>query len=249
MHLSISTWKGIMTINSSASSTSVGRESATDTVREVGAQAAQAGRNVTATVKEQGGETLAEATRQARNLYGEARGQLASQAGEQQRRTAGGLRSLADEMRAMAEQGGQSGPVSEFARQAAERIHVTAGWLEEREPGDLLTEVRAYARRNPATFLVGAALLGVVAGRLTRNMGGSGVQDAAAGDHGLVVAETAPPANGSVGQVDDASTSALSVAAPASQSPTTQPARGMTRVADPADLEGLSSSSPAGVRP
>ncbi|GGM16309.1 hypothetical protein [Micromonospora yangpuensis] len=70
----------------------------------------------------------------------------------------------------MAEQGGQSGPMTEVARQAADRVHGVAGWLEERQPGDILTEVRDYARRNPGTFLVGAAVLGVLAGRLTRNI-------------------------------------------------------------------------------
>ncbi|MFG1882219.1 hypothetical protein [Micromonospora sp. NPDC049102] len=112
--------------------------------------------------------------RQARNLYGEARSQLASQTGEQQRRAAGGLRSIADEMRSMAEQGGQAGPVSELTRQAADRVHGVAGWLEERQPGDLINEVRDYARRNPGTFLVGAAVLGVLAGRLTRGISAAG---------------------------------------------------------------------------
>ncbi|HEX7746373.1 MAG TPA: hypothetical protein VF462_14065 [Micromonosporaceae bacterium] len=138
--------------------------------RNVGSQAAQAGSDVAQTAKQQGREVAGEATRQARNLYGEARDQLASQTSDQQRRAAGGLRSLADEMRAMAEQGGQSGPVSELARQAADRVHGVAGWLEAREPGDIVNEVRHYARRNPGTFLAGAALLGVLAGRLTRNL-------------------------------------------------------------------------------
>lgn len=139
-------------------------------VRNVGSQTVQAGGQVTETAKEQGREVAGEATRQARNLYGEARSQFASQTSEQQRRAAGGLRSLADEMRSMAEQGGQAGPVSELARQAADRVHGLAGWIEAREPGDVLNEVREYARRSPGTFLVGAALLGVVAGRLTRNI-------------------------------------------------------------------------------
>ncbi|MEK8109635.1 hypothetical protein NKG94_44550 [Micromonospora sp. M12] len=73
-------------------------------------------------------------------------------------------------MRSMAEQGGQAGPVTELARQAADRVHGVAGWLEERDPGDMLNEVRDYARRNPGTFLVGAAVLGVLAGRLTRGI-------------------------------------------------------------------------------
>ncbi|MFG3641943.1 hypothetical protein ACGF3C_16915 [Micromonospora sp. NPDC047762] len=168
-----------MTYDLSPTSSTYGQQSTNgggvrDQARQVGSEAAQAGGAVAQTAKEQGTEVGREAARQARNLYGEARSQLASQTGEQQRRAAGGLRSLADEMRSMAEQGGQAGPVSELARQAADRVHGVAGWLEEREPGDLITEVRDYARRNPGTFLVGAAVLGVLAGRLTRGISAAG---------------------------------------------------------------------------
>ncbi|MFI6231737.1 hypothetical protein ACIBCR_31015 [Micromonospora echinospora] len=142
--------------------------------RQVGAEAAHAGGAVAQTAKDQGREVIGEATRQARNVYGEARTQLAGQAADQQRRAASGLRSLAEEMRSMAQQGGQGGPVTELAHQAADRVHGVAGWLDERQPGDLLHEVRDYARRNPGTFLVGAALLGVLAGRLTRNIAATG---------------------------------------------------------------------------
>ena len=145
-----------------------------DQARQVGSDAASAGGAVAQTAKEQGQEVVGEAKRQARDLYGEARNQVAGQAGQQQQRAASGLRSLADEMRSMAQQGGGSGPVTELAHQAAERVHGVAGWLEQREPGDLLNEVKGYARRNPGTFLVGAALLGVVAGRLTRNIAAVG---------------------------------------------------------------------------
>lgn len=169
----------IMSYDLSPTSSTYGQESTNgggvrEQARQVGSEAAHAGGAVAQTAKEQGTEVGREAARQARNLYGEARTQLASQTGEQQRRAAGGLRSLADEMRSMAEQGGQAGPVSELARQAADRVHGVAGWLEEREPGDLIAEARDYARRNPGTFLVGAAVLGVLAGRLTRSISAAG---------------------------------------------------------------------------
>ncbi|RLP82640.1 hypothetical protein EAD89_28185 [Micromonospora sp. BL4] len=168
-----------MSYDLSPTSSTYGQESTNgggvrEQARQVGSEAAHAGGAVAQTAKEQGTEVGREAARQARNLYGEARTQLASQTGEQQRRAAGGLRSLADEMRSMAEQGGQAGPVSELARQAADRVHGVAGWLEEREPGDLIAEARDYARRNPGTFLVGAAVLGVLAGRLTRSISAAG---------------------------------------------------------------------------
>ncbi|MGW5579873.1 hypothetical protein [Micromonospora chokoriensis] len=168
-----------MSYEVSPTSSTYGQESANgggvrEQARQVGSETAHAGGAVAQTAREQGTEVGREAARQARNLYGEARTQLASQTGEQQRKAAGGLRSLADEMRSMAEQGGQAGPVTELARQAADRVHGVAGWLEEREPGDLITEVRDYARRNPGTFLVGAAVLGVLAGRLTRSISAAG---------------------------------------------------------------------------
>ncbi|MGN9775252.1 hypothetical protein ACTMS0_05680 [Micromonospora sp. H33] len=174
-----------MTYDLSPTSSTYGSESTNgggvrEQARQVGSEAKQAGGAVAETAKEQGREVVGEARRQARNLYGEARSQLAGQTGEQQRRAAGGLRSLADEMRTMAEQGGQAGPVSELARQAADRVHGVAGWLEQREPGDLVAEVRDYARRNPGTFLVGAAVLGVLAGRLTRNVSAASDSDGGA---------------------------------------------------------------------
>ncbi|MFI7521730.1 hypothetical protein [Micromonospora globbae] len=179
--------------------------------RQVGSEAAHAGGAVAETAREQGREVGREAARQARDLYGEARNQVVTQAGEQQRRAAGGLRSLADEMRAMAEHGGQSGPVSELARQASDRVHGVAGWLESREPGDLVSEVRDYARRNPATFLVGAAVLGVLAGRLTRNLAASAGDDsshAAPGPYddpdrtAVIPTPTPPSVRQASGQVD-----------------------------------------------
>ncbi|MEW2382902.1 hypothetical protein AB0873_12575 [Micromonospora sp. NPDC047707] len=177
-----------MTYDLSPTSSTYGSESTNgggvrEQARQVGSEAKQAGAAVAETAREQGREVAGEARRQARNLYGEARSQLASQTGEQQRRAAGGLRSLADEMRTMAEQGGQAGPVSELARQAADRVHGVAGWLEQREPGDIIAEVRDYARRNPGTFLVGAAVLGVLAGRLTRNISAASDSDGQ-GAHG-----------------------------------------------------------------
>jgi hypothetical protein len=68
----------------------------------------------------------------------------------------------------MAQQGGQSGPATDLAHQAADKVTDLAAWLEHRDPGSLLEEVRTYARRKPGTFLLGAAAAGVLAGRLTR---------------------------------------------------------------------------------
>jgi hypothetical protein len=143
---------------------------AKDQAGEVGRTAADAGGQVAQTTKEQAQNVVGEAKQQARDLVGEARGQARDQAGYQKLRAVEGLRTLGDELHQMTEQGGQSGIATEVARQVAQRTHGLADYLDRHEPADLLDEVRQYARRRPVAFLAGAAIAGVLAGRLTRSL-------------------------------------------------------------------------------
>lgn len=149
-----------------ASTTDVARDQAAN----VGRSASEAGSHVAQTATEQARVVVAETTRQARDLLGEAGGQAREQAASQQQKAASQLRTVADELAEMADKGGQSGLATEFTRQAADRIHGAASWLEQREPADLVQAVRDYARRRPGTFLVGAAVAGLAVGRLTRGL-------------------------------------------------------------------------------
>ena len=142
---------------------------ARDEVAEVGRTTADAGREVAGTAAEQAMQVAQEAKSQARDLIGEARMQVRSQAQTGQQKAAETLRSLADELQQMALSGSQSGPVSEVARQAADKLTGVADWIGQREPGDLLEEFRGVARRRPGMFLLGATAAGVLAGRLTRS--------------------------------------------------------------------------------
>jgi hypothetical protein len=139
-----------------------------DEAAEVARAAAHSGGQVAGTVGEQANRVASETAHQARHLFEEGKGQLAGQAREAQRRAASGLHALADQLHGMAEKSDDKGMVPEVARQASDRARTVASWLEEREPGDLLDEVRRFARRRPGVFLAGAALAGVVVGRLTR---------------------------------------------------------------------------------
>ena len=141
---------------------------ARDEAGEVGRTAADAGRQVAGTAAEHAATVAQEAKAQARDLVGEARGQVQQQARNGQQKATDGIRALTAELREMAGSGAQQGTVSEVARQVADRADRLADWLGEREPGDLLEEVRAFARRRPGMFLAGAALAGVAVGRLTR---------------------------------------------------------------------------------
>jgi HAMP domain-containing protein len=135
---------------------------------DVGRTTADAGRHVADTAADQAGQVAQEAQRQARDLLGEARGQAMEQARTGQQNAADSIRTLAGELREMADNGERHGTASELAAQAADRLRGVADWIGAREPGDLVDEVRRFARRRPGAFLLGAAVAGIVAGRLTR---------------------------------------------------------------------------------
>jgi hypothetical protein len=141
---------------------------ARDQAAQVGRRTSEAGQRVAGTAADQAGQVAQEARRQARDLLGEARGQATEQARNGQQKATEGLRTLASELHQMAEHGDQHGPASDLAQQAADKIGDVAEWLSRREPGELLDELRAMARRRPGAFLLGAAVAGVLAGRLTR---------------------------------------------------------------------------------
>lgn len=175
--------------------------STTDVARDeaagVGQHARAAGGQVAQTATDQARQVVAETGRQARDLLGEAQGHARDQASTQQQRAAQQLHSVADEVGQMAGQGGQSGVATEFARQAADRLHGAASWIEQREPADLLDEVRHFARRRPGAFLIGAAVAGLAAGRLTRGLKdrGTGQPDHGPGTvPGVPAASTVDPA-------------------------------------------------------
>src|ERR1700710_2440991 len=78
---------------------------AKDQAAQVGGTAAQAGGQVARTTKDQAANVVGEATQQARDLLGEARTQVGDQVGAQKGRAVGGLRSLGDELRQLADEG------------------------------------------------------------------------------------------------------------------------------------------------
>jgi vacuolar-type H+-ATPase subunit H len=141
---------------------------AKDQAAQVGQSAKESGKQVASTAKDEASNVTAEARRQAKDLGNEVSSQAQQQAAAQKDKAASGLHALGEELRSMAQQGGQTGPVTDLAHQAADKVTDLATWLEHRDPGSLLDEVRSYARRKPGTFLLGAATAGIVAGRLTR---------------------------------------------------------------------------------
>ena len=56
---------------------------------------------------------------------------------------------MAGELHSMAENSDQPGVASDLVRQAAERSSSVASWLDNRNPGSLVDEVKSFARQRP----------------------------------------------------------------------------------------------------
>ncbi len=137
--------------------------------KNVGQTAAQAGSQVASVATDQAKEVAHETQRQAKDLLDQGRTQVKSQVVSQQQKAGQGLSSIAQELRALADGSSQGapGPARDLLQQASSSVESFASMLQNREPAELLDEVRRFARRKPGLFLLGAAAAGVLAGRLT----------------------------------------------------------------------------------
>lgn len=140
------------------------RHEATDLADTTIAQA----KDVAGTITNEASAVLGEAKNQAKDLYAQTKSELAEQANTQQQRLAAGLQSASAELEDMSVSSANPGVASEVIGAISGRLSGAAAWLGDRDPAGVLSEVSRYARRKPGTFLLVAAVAGVVAGRLTR---------------------------------------------------------------------------------
>jgi len=192
-------------------STESGAQSAKERAAAVGGTAQEQAGQVAGTAKEQAGqvagtakdqalEVAGEAKAQARDLVGELKGQVQQQAGTQKDRLTQLLREFGDELEQMADNGGGSGTATEVVRQVAQRLRGVQSYVEGGDTGtggDIMADVRNFARRRPGTFLLAAAAAGVLAGRATR--GAAAARKAEQGSQGVVDVRETYPAGYSAG--------------------------------------------------
>jgi len=146
------------------------KDVAKEEAANVAGEAKGAARNVAETAKSEAANVAYEAKNSARDLLHQAKSDLTSQAGTQQAKAAEGIRSISSQLRSMADAPDQQGVASDLIRQAADRSASVASWLDNRDPGSLLDEVKSFARQRPGTFLLMAAGAGLLAGRLGRSL-------------------------------------------------------------------------------
>ncbi len=169
-------------------------QTAKDEAGDVATHAKDAAQSVTDTAKDEAANVAAEAKTNARDLLEQAKADLTEQAGTQQQKVAEGLRSVSDELHSLVDGSDQSGMATDFVRQAAERSSSVASWLDERDPGSLLDEVKSFAREKPGTFLLLAAGAGVLAGRLSRSLSAGAPDSTASTKTRADTTEPMPPA-------------------------------------------------------
>jgi hypothetical protein len=145
-----------------------GAGGAKEQASHLASEASQAGGHVAHVAGEQTKKVASEAGTQAKNLLHTVGDEVRSQASTQQSRVAQSLRSVGDELSQMAQNSDSSGAASKVVNTASDRVQSVAQWLEDREPGDLLDEVKSFARRRPGLFIGIAAGVGILAGRVTR---------------------------------------------------------------------------------
>ena len=148
------------------------------------------------TAQAEAANVAAEAKTNAKDLLYQAKADLTDQAGAQQQKAAEGIRTISSQLHTMADAAEEPGVAADLIRQAAERSQSAASWLENRDPGSLLEEVKSFARQRPGTFLLVAAGAGLLAGRLGRSLqaGAPDTQQAASKPAHLPAPAT-PPAH------------------------------------------------------
>jgi hypothetical protein len=139
-----------------------------DQAQQAASTAKDEAQNVAGVAKEQAQNIAGEAQQQAADLIGEARRQLEDQSRSQLDRLVGSLQELADDLERMARgDGAGSGMARTIVTEVSDRARSISSQVQGREPAEVLDQVRGFARRKPGTFLLGAAVAGVLAGRLT----------------------------------------------------------------------------------
>jgi hypothetical protein len=162
-----------------------GDSEAKERAQQVAGTAAEEGQHLAGVAQEHAKKISGEAKDQLRGLVDDATSQIDEQSRTQKSKLAETLRGLGDDLEQMSSQdsdGAGSGPAQQLVQQAAHQAHDLAGRLENREPKELLDDVRQFARRKPGTFILGALAAGIVVGRLTRGAKAARDEDEAPSD-------------------------------------------------------------------
>jgi len=138
----------------------------------MGEKASAAGDNAKAVAQEattQVKNVAQQAKTQLTGLMGQTKDEVRQQAQSKGEQAASGLRTLSQQLEALANGRPQeAGQLTSYLDEARERMMGFASSLEQRGPQGMLQDVSRYARRKPGSFLLMAGVAGFFAGRLVR---------------------------------------------------------------------------------
>jgi hypothetical protein len=126
--------------------------------------------NVADTAKQQASDVAQQAKQQAQNVAQQVQADLKGRANAEAGKLAQTLHDTSKRLHAMADAGDDNSVATSLVREGAHRSERLASTLEHGGVDGAVAEVRSFARRNPGSFLLGAAAAGFFAGRLARHL-------------------------------------------------------------------------------
>ncbi|MEO7943497.1 MAG: hypothetical protein ABIR34_08865 [Marmoricola sp.] len=162
-----------------------------DQARQAAGTASDEGQRVAGVAQTELKSVTAEAQNQLRGLLDQATSQVDAQSRQQQGRLAQTVRTFGDDLHGLTQQQNSNGLAGQLVQQVAEQAHGLATQLENREPRELLEDVRGFARSRTGTFLLGALVAGIAVGRVARGAKTSQDATSAGADHTSVPSGTA----------------------------------------------------------
>jgi len=147
---------------------STGSSGASTSTRE---NAKQAVSDATQEAKSHASDLADKAKDEARTLAGDARSMAHDRAETYKNTAAGEATKVADALRKASDDLRDGSPQERAVGEIAAGLAGVADTIRDRDIGDLISDATDFARRNPAAFLGGAALLGFAASRFAKASG------------------------------------------------------------------------------
>lgn len=134
-------------------------ETAVDKAQEIAGTAQQKVSETASAAKEQAVRTATRVGEQAKNTVDARMSDVAQELG-----------SVADVVRQTTQEvGGDNQTLTHYGDRIAEQIEGVSSYLDQHSIDDVLSDVQNFARRQPAVFLGGAFMLGIMVGRFLRS--------------------------------------------------------------------------------
>jgi hypothetical protein len=150
---------------------------------------------VAGTVKEETRNVAQEAQEQASSALHQVQDDVRARANEEATKFAQTLHATSRQLQSMAGAAADDGVASSLVREGANVTERIASRLDQGGVDAVMGDARAFARRRPGAFLLGAVTAGFLSGRLVRNLGG-GSQP---GPHDAENGHRAVPVSGDMG--------------------------------------------------